>query len=138
VPRITGRQGVEVKLNNLAGEEAVRRVGQALYAGGEDIRAEAAHMITEGAVSGRNHVPSLPGEPPNEDTGNLRTHIETTQTGPLSVEVSSNAEYAAALEFGTSKMAERPYMRPATQRKRAAVVAKVRAAVNEVTARPAK
>jgi hypothetical protein len=62
VPRITGRQGVEVKLNNLAGEEAVRRVGQALYAGGEDIRAEAAHMITEGAVSGRNHVPSLPGE----------------------------------------------------------------------------
>jgi HK97 gp10 family phage protein len=62
----------------------------------------------------------------------------TPQTGPLSVEVSSNAEYAAALEFGTSKMAERPYMRPATQRKRAAVVAKVRAAVNEVTARPAK
>jgi HK97 gp10 family phage protein len=131
VPRITGADGVTIRLSKISGQDTVRRVGAALYAGGEEIRAEASHMITEGAVSGKGHIPSLPGEPPNEDTGTLRTHIETTQVGPLAVEVSSNAPYAAALEFGSFKMAERPYMRPATARKRQAVVDLVRNAVND-------
>lgn len=129
MPRITGADGVSLRLNGKISEAAVREVGKALFAGGELIRSEASHMITEGAVSGRDHVPSLPGQPPNEDTGTLRTHIETTQPAPLKVEVSSNAPYAAALEFGTSKLAERPYMRPATARKRDEVVALVRRAV---------
>jgi HK97 gp10 family phage protein len=135
VPRITGREGVQVRLNGLTDQKAVQRVGSALFAGGELIRGEASHMITEGAVSGRGHIPSLPGDPPNEDTGVLRTHIETTQPAPLKVEVSSNAPYSAALEFGSSKMAERPYMRPATARKRKEVVALVRRAVTAVTKR---
>jgi HK97 gp10 family phage protein len=130
VPRITGRERVEARIRGVAGEEVIRRVGAALYVGGEAIRAEAAHLITEGAVSGKGHVPSLPGEAPNEDTGTLRTHIETTQVAPLKVEVSSNAPYAAALEYGSSKMAERPYMRPATDRKRKEVVEGVRKAVD--------
>jgi HK97 gp10 family phage protein len=135
VPRITGREGVQVRLNGLTDENAVRRVGGALFAGGELIRGEASHMLTEGAVSGKGHVPSLPGEPPNEDTGTLRTHIETTQPGPLKVEVSSNAPYSAALEFGSSTISERPFMRPATARKRKEVVALVRRAVTAATKR---
>lgn len=131
--RITGKDGVEVRLKGIAGEQAIVRVGQALFVGGDMIRAEAAHLITEGAVSGKNHVPSLPGEPPNEDTGVLRTHIETTQVAPLKVEVSSNARYAVALEVGTSRMAARPYMAPATRAKRKEVVALVRQAVNQAT-----
>jgi HK97 gp10 family phage protein len=127
--RITGRERVVARLSGMSGQQAVQRVGEALFAGGELIRAEAAHLITEGAVSGKNHVPSLPGEPPNEDTGVLRTHIETAQVAPLRVEVSSNAPYAVALEAGTSKMAARPYMGPATQHKRKEVVALVRRAV---------
>jgi HK97 gp10 family phage protein len=115
----------------LGGEKTIAKVGTALFVGGEGIRSEAGHMITEGAVSGRNHVPSLPGEPPNEDTGTLRTHIETTQPAPLRVEVSSNAPYAVELEFGTSKMAARPYMGPATQRKKKEVIELVRGAINE-------
>jgi HK97 gp10 family phage protein len=133
LPRITGKDGVTVRLNNLASEQTIRKVGAALFAGGEEIRAEASHMITEGAVSGKNHIPSLPGESPNEDTGVLRTHIETTQVAPLKVEVSSNAPYAAVLEFGSSKMQARPYMQPATNRKRKQVVALVRGAVNAAT-----
>lgn len=129
MPRITGADRVTIKLTSI-NDATVRRVGQALFAGGEVIRAEAAHLITEGAVSGKNHVPSLPGEPPNEDTGVLRANIETTQIAPLQVEVSSNAPYAAALEFGTSKMAERPYMGPATRAKKREVVDLVRGAVN--------
>jgi len=131
MPKITGRERVDARLRGLGGAQMVTRVGQALFAGGELIRAEAAHLITEGAVSGKNHVTSLPGQPPNEDTGILRTNIETTQTGPLRVEVSSNAPYAVPLEAGSSKMAPRPYMGPATRNKRAEVVAGVRAAVND-------
>jgi HK97 gp10 family phage protein len=129
MPRITGADRVVMRLNTI-GPAVVRDVGAALYAGGDLIRAEAAHLITEGAVSGKNHIPSLPGEPPNEDSGVLRANLETTQTAPLRVEVSSNAPYAAALEFGSAKMAERPYMRPATRSKRQEVVDLVRQAVD--------
>lgn len=132
MPKITGDKQVTMRLQTI-GPKAVALVGQALFAGGEEIRAEASHMITEGAVSGKNHVPSLPGEPPNEDTGVLRTNIETTQPAPLRVEVSSNAPYAVALEVGTSKMAARPYMAPATERKRKEVVALVGHAVSRAT-----
>jgi HK97 gp10 family phage protein len=135
VPRITGRERVETRIRGVAGEEVIRRVGAALFVGGETVRAEAAHLITEGAASGKGHVPSLPGEPPNEDTGTLRTNIETTQVAPLKVEVSSNAPYAAALEYGTSKMEERPYMRPAIDRKRKEVVEGVRKAVDAAVKR---
>jgi HK97 gp10 family phage protein len=132
VPKITGADRVTVRLKTI-GPETVKQVGAALYAGGDLIRAEAAHLITEGAISGKNHQPSLPGEPPNEDTGVLRTHIETTQPAPLRVEVSSNAPYAVPLEIGTSKMAPRPYMGPASRNKRKEVVQLVRQAVRRAT-----
>lgn len=130
MPRITGVQRIVARLEGAAGEKTLRMVGQALFAGGEMIRAQAAHLITEGAVSGKNHVPSLPGEPPNEDTGVLRTHIETTQPAPLRVEVSSNAPYAVPLETGSSRTAARPYMGPASRQKRKEVVGLVQQAVN--------
>lgn len=135
MPRITGQRQATDRMRRLSGREKVELVGKALFAGGEMIDAEASRLITEGAVSGKYHVPSKPGEPPNEDTGVLRTNIEVHQTGPLRVEVSSNAPYAAALEFGTSRMAERPYMRPATKRKRKEVVALVEKAVALATKR---
>jgi HK97 gp10 family phage protein len=135
MPRITGKQRTSDRLNGLAGREKVELVGKALFAGADLIKVEAAHLITEGAVSGAAHVPSKPGEPPNEDTGLLRSRIEVHQTAPLTVQVSSNAPYAVELEFGTSKMAERPYMRPATKRKRKEVVALVRRAVSIATRR---
>jgi HK97 gp10 family phage protein len=135
MPKITGKARVAARIRAIASEEVVRAVGAALFVGGELVRAEASHMITEGAVSGKNHVPSLPGNPPLEDTGTLRTHIETTQVAPLKVEVSSNAPYSAALEFGTSKMAERPFMSPALQRKRKEVAEGIRRAVNEAIKR---
>lgn len=135
MPKITGRKEASDRLRGLAGRQKVEQVGRALFAGGEAIKAEAAHLITENAVSGKNHRPSLPGQPPNEDTGLLRSRIEVNQVAPLRVEVSSNAPYAADLEFGTSKMAERPYMRPATNRKRKEVVALVEGAVTRVVRR---
>lgn len=106
---------------------------RALYAGGQLIELEAERSITQGSISGAGHVPSSPGQPPNADTRLLDTSIDTiiAKAAPPIVHVRSNAPYSAPLEFGTSKMAERPFMRPAAKKKRSAVVDLVAAAVRQ-------
>lgn len=80
----------------------------------QKIRGDAHKSITTGSVSGKNHVPSAPGEPPNNDTGGLANGlIDETFPAELRAEVRAETEYSAPLEYGTSKMAERPFMRPA-------------------------
>ncbi|WP_266030407.1 HK97-gp10 family putative phage morphogenesis protein [Brucella intermedia] len=117
------------RLQNM--RKAAMQVTGALYAAGQDIELDAERSITEGSVSGAGHIPSLPGQPPNRDTGHLDTNIETTveAQNPPTVHVTSHAEYSAALEYGTSKMAERPFMRPATEKNRKNVSSKVAEAV---------
>ena len=121
------------RLKALSGPTATRLVGRALFAAGNEVQVEAQLSITRGAVSGKGHVASKPGEAPNADTHFLADQIETVQTGPLVVEVTSKAPYSAALEFGTSKMAERPFMRPAVAKKRARVVEIVTGAMKRAT-----
>jgi HK97 gp10 family phage protein len=116
-----GRREFQNRLARLSGSEVTAVARKVLYVGADMIRAEAFQSISRGSVSGKGHVPSAPGEPPNRDTGVLQAHIESKLTGPLTAEVSSNAPYAAALELGTSKMAARPYMRPARDKKAADV-----------------
>lgn len=132
VPKISGVKEHKARLNRLAGPEMVRQVGAALYAAGSLIETEAARSITEGAVSGKGHVPSKPGEAPKADTHLLDRSIETNLVEPLRAEVSANAPYAVPLEFGTSKMAARPFMAPAAQRKRKEVVDLIQRAVSKV------
>lgn len=127
---ISGQAGVTGRLRGLAGQDMVRKVGSALFEAGQLIQVDAQLSISNGAVSGKHHVPSRPGEPPKYDTGVLANNIETVLVAPLKVEVSSNAPYARALEYGTSKMGERPYMRPAVARKKDEAVALVRGAVD--------
>lgn len=107
---------------------------KALYVAGHAIEIEAERSIVDGSVSGKEHVPSLPGQPPNADTRFLDTNIETTieARSPPTVHVTSHAPYSAFLEFGTSKMAERPFMRPASEKKRGEAVATVRKAVKKI------
>ena len=47
------------------------------------------------------------------DTGNLKNSIDTELAG-LSAFIGPTANYGAFIEFGTHKMAPRPYMTPAT------------------------
>jgi HK97 gp10 family phage protein len=114
------------RLKRIMGTGMEREVGKALFAAGNLIQVDAQLSITDGAVSGKGHVPSRPGEAPNADTHLLADNIETVQPKPLLVEVSSNAPYSAELEFGTSKMAARPFMEPAAARKRKEAVQIVR------------
>lgn len=116
----------------LRGMRDMKQVVAALYAAGQDIEIEAERSITQGSVSGKGHVPSRPGQPPNADTRYLDTNIETTieAQNPPTVHVTSHAPYSAALEYGTSKMAERPFMRPAVEKNRKNIAEKVKEAVN--------
>lgn len=93
-------------------------IGRALFAAGQLIENEAALSITRGAVSGKGHVPSKPGEAPNSDTHRLDRSIETTQINALRVKVTANSGYASSLEFGSSKVAARPFFRPARDKKK--------------------
>lgn len=98
-------------------------VKKQLAAAGEIVRADAAKSIREGAVSGPGHVPSAPGQPPNADTHRLDLSIDVVlDPGGKSVRVVARAPYSAYLEFGSSRMAERPFMRPALRRNRNRIV----------------
>ena len=119
---VFGRDKAKGKISGLQGAAMVAEVDKALFMGGNLVQTTAQKSITTGAVSGKFHVPSRPGEPPKADTHTLDRQIETAQTGPMQVEVSSNAPYSAYLEYGTSRMAARPFMGPAARRERAKVV----------------
>ncbi len=131
---MTGRKAHVARLKRLAGPAMERRVGAALFAGAELVQVEAQISITSGAVSGAKHAPSQPGKPPNNDTGVLANNIEAVLLEPLVAEVSSNAPYSAALEYGTSKVAARPFMRPARDKARKKVEALVFKAVKQTVA----
>lgn len=87
------------------------------------IAEDAAFSIIDGAVSGPGHIPSAPGQPPNADTHVLDQSIHVGDViemqNDVRTSVIADAPYAKALELGTSKMAERPFLRPATRRGRA-------------------
>lgn len=101
----------------MGGVKARSLTDRALYVAGQLIEIEAERSITEGSISGPGHIPSKPGEAPNADTRLLDTSIHTVVVGRGRVNVESTAPYSAALEFGTSKMAARPYMTPASKKK---------------------
>jgi len=96
------------------------------------IRNEAVKLVQSGSRSGRTykrggvtHQASAPGEPPKTDTGALMRSIRVEHTpGSGTARVVVGAKYAAELEFGTKKMAPRPFLRPA--------IAKVQSMVAEL------
>ncbi len=90
------------RVKRLTGPEMVEKITQVLYVAADNIKADAQISITNGAVSGKNHVPSAPGTPPNNDSGVLAGNIEAAIVGPAHAQVSSNAPYAAAQEFGAT------------------------------------
>lgn len=116
--KLVGAERVRARLKGLNSPSAKRRVSAALYAAADIIRVEAAISISTGAVSGKGHQPSAPGEPPNYDTGTLSDSIKVEKVDAAECDVVATADYAALLEFGSSKTAERPFMRPAANKHR--------------------
>ncbi|BDP42923.1 hypothetical protein DAETH_28920 [Deinococcus aetherius] len=71
-----------------------------------------------GQRRGVPHTASAPGDPPAVDTGRLRQSIVALKIAPGRWRVGTNVEYAFWLEFGTRRIAPRPFMRPAAEKVR--------------------
>lgn len=62
---------------------------------------------------GRTVIVSKPGDPPNTDTGDLKTSTGADTFRRNQAEAWASMGYADDLEYGTVKMAARPAMQPA-------------------------
>ncbi|MBI1179106.1 MAG: HK97 gp10 family phage protein [Alphaproteobacteria bacterium] len=132
--KVRGVKEHVARVRKITGPQAVHELRKAVFDGADMVAGEAIHLITQGAVSGKFHVPSLPGQPPKNDTGDLKRGIQVESGGPLKALVTSSAPHAVPLEVGTSKMAARPYMAPAVKHTRKAIVAFITKAVNRIIA----
>lgn len=130
--KMTGQKAHKARLGRIRGPGMVREVGKAIYVAADLLSVDAAISITTGAVSGKNHVASSPGEPPNADTHVLDRSVHIEREGPLKALSVADAQYAADLENGTSKMEARPFMSPAAERTRPKAQRLVAAAVKRV------
>ncbi len=75
---------------------------------------------------GRLHQASAPGEPFANDTFHAISNIETRySTDGLEGFIDANFEYAMMLEFGTGKMAARPFLRPGIENSREYVIQEI-------------
>lgn len=108
-----GKDRVLRKLRFLASREFDELAGAVIYEAADAVRAEAFNSISRGSVSGAGHVPSKPGDPPLRDTGALQAGLKVARTGLLTAEVRAETPYSAPLEFGSSRVAARPFLRPA-------------------------
>lgn len=95
------------------GADLIRNVAFAIEAELKILMTGAKHGRIYRKKGGRIHQASAPGEPPAVDTGHLIGSIQTVIKSPIEAEIIIPAEYAQALEFGTSRMAARPFVRPA-------------------------
>lgn len=103
-------------------EAALRKRAEALdagiYAAAQEIRGDAVELIQRGPKSGRvyakgnptrTHRASAPGQPPASDTGTLANSIGV-ERGQMKSEIHAVTPYALALEWGSRRIAPRPFM----------------------------
>ena len=118
---------------------AKNEIEKALYVSGKKVEADAKLSILSGQKSGRIyrrrtvvHRASAPGEAPASDTGRLvnsiNTYLNRLAGGLEAVVVAGRglAKYAQMLEFGTRKIAPRPFMAPALEKNKSWIANRLR------------
>lgn len=120
-----------VKWNHAVEEKVKQAVQRGVINGTELVRTTMVEKIQSGNKSGRvytrggvTHQASAPGEAPASNSGRLVQSIQTSYefTIVLKGTVNASTEYAAPLEYGTQKMAERPFARPSLQEKQNEII----------------
>ena len=76
----------------------------------------AANMAADIIQSFSRKSPSDPGDPPGVVKGLLKNSIQFKQEKRMLWIISAGTEYAPMLEYGTVRMAARPFVRPAARR----------------------
>ena len=119
MPPDTTRQTL-ARLRRLTGRRLQQSVFAALEAGARRVRDDARANLAD--VS---------------DTGELAASLQVdSDPDNMTVTVSATAPHAAAVEFGASKIEERPFLRPALERNRAAIRRDIAAAIKKTLNRP--
>ena len=128
-------EGLDGLLANLQAVDASLRgaaASRVLYAGAQTIQRYAKLNIETGPKTGRTyrlgairrggavvgykfHRASAPGESPATDTGKLVNSIRSRKGNEWAM-VYVSASYGGPLEFGTGRMAARPFLRPAYEK----------------------
>jgi HK97 gp10 family phage protein len=120
-------------------DEAKKQLLLTMKGGAMLVLNDANRSIAAGGKTGRiyrrrgiEHQASAPGEPPATDTGALiasgRADAEINGDTVNAI-VEYRAPYAVHLEYGTRKMAARPFLTPAIERNRARIANLLRAAL---------
>lgn len=120
-----------------------------LFSCAKHVEGEAKKSITAGGKTGRiyqrrtvTHQASAPGEAPASDTGRLVNSINSYLNGSklesFVVAGRGLVKYAAMLEFGTRKMAARPFMFPALEKSKDWIRERLAAAVRKAAAKSVK
>lgn len=103
--------------------------------GAEMVRDEAIRSMTMDPKTGRKYPgnprqSSAPGESPARQTGNLIATMDIQVDAPnLNAAAVARASYASALEFGTERIAPRPFLRAALAKMRPQIVQMVEAEI---------
>lgn len=120
---------IEVELSytifSQLGEQMVREIDNACETTAWRVVTAAKISIMNPPKSGRvyqrgkrAHQASAPGEAPATDVGNLVNSALLFKTNTADWLINWNAEYAAALEYGTPRILPRPFLRPAMEGER--------------------
>lgn len=127
----SGTPSLMAKLSKLGGNSASEAILMpALETAAVLIHASAVESIMAQGSTGRTytrgsvtHVASAPGEAPNTDTGKLVSSIKIQKDAKLfTVAVGTDLEYGKFLEFGTTRMAARPWLGPACEKNKSLIV----------------
>jgi phage gpG-like protein len=81
----------------------------------------------------RTHTASAPGQYPATDTGRLASSVRVDVQGPTAYVVGTNVAYGPMLEFGTVKMAARPWLFPSFERAKVGIERELRAKLEAKT-----
>ena len=139
--RLEGSEQLQRQLRRLSGDLR-EEAGRAVLATAVEMRADIVQSIQRGPASGvtykksnptRTHTASAPGQPPMSDTGRLANSITFDRLGDLTATVGSALNYAPWLEYGTSRMAARPFFRPAVERMRPKYIGKLEDIIRRAT-----
>jgi HK97 gp10 family phage protein len=123
---VTGDKELNRKLNKL-GNKMGKAIDDGVFITAQGVRTDAIKSIqnkSPGKVVQRSrqgggtysHVASNEGQAPNTDTGKLVASIALDKQSDANYLVGSNLQYAAWLEFGTSKTGARPWLEPAMRK----------------------
>jgi len=139
--RLEGSEQLQRELRRLS-DDLREEAGNVVKAVAIEMQADIVKSLDNGPASGRTyrksnptrtHTASAPGQPPMTDTGRLANSITFDRIGDLTATVGSELIYATWLEYGTSRMASRPFFRPAVERMRPVYIGKLEDIIRRAT-----